>query len=135
MATTPPELGARLPDVTPLFLDKLQIEGTRLPAVRALGAVAAAGAPVDMAPSLPRLYETFTGLLRKEQRALRLDTLHTCAAVLARHPAEASTPLDQLLQEAAAMVTEADLMLAAAALSLAVAALQVREGCFQRVAM
>jgi cullin-associated NEDD8-dissociated protein 1 len=111
-----------------LLLDRCRVDSTRLPAVRALGAVAASPAPAlaaALAPMAPAAAAELTAMLRRSVRALRQASLSALACLVDRHaaslPAEA---LDAALGEAAALVSDADLALASAALALATLALR-----------
>lgn len=111
----------------PLLLDKLQVEGTRLATVRALGVMAKASAPTFLG-KVSQVCDALLTLLRKSDRTLLLETLHTCSAMLGRYPMEGrgdSQRLDSLLAQTIDFITDSDLMLAAAALSAAVNALEV----------
>jgi hypothetical protein len=128
LAALPPALAPAASDALPLLLEKLNIEGTRLHAIRAVGVIARSRAPVNMAPGIADIFAVMQSLLRKDHRALRHETLLAAVAVLEVYGSEVADQslLDRLLAEASGMVNEADLMLASAALDLCVAALMVR---------
>jgi hypothetical protein len=123
---TPPQ--KCLSDAVPLLLEKLQVEGTRLAAVKAIGVMASAPTPV-FEGTLSPFWDTLLTLLRKSDRTLQLETLHASAALLQRYgltgPGD-SQRLDALLVQATDLITDSDLMLAAATLSVAVIAIRVR---------
>ena len=125
LATLPPGGPAAPADALPLLLDKLSIEGTRLPAARAFAVIARARAPVAMAAILPQLLPVLQSLLRKAHRGVRHEALRASAAVLDNYGADVADPAlaGGLLDEAVAMVADSDLMLAAASLDACVSVL------------
>ncbi|XP_058488198.1 cullin-associated NEDD8-dissociated protein 2 [Solea solea] len=112
-------LGAELPGVLAIFLERLKNEITRLMAVRTLTLVAASPIKVDMSSILPEALSVLGSFLRKNQRALKLGSL-ACLTALVTHHAASIKPaaLEPVTSELPALVDEGDMHVSQVSISL-----------------
>lgn len=112
-------LKAELNTCLPIFLERLRNEVTRLSSVKALTMIAASPLRVDLTPILNEVIPLLGHFLRKNQRALKLNSL-TLLNTLVNHYSHTFSP--QLLQTAIAeiqpLLSDSDLHVAQLSLVL-----------------
>ncbi|XP_040890883.1 cullin-associated NEDD8-dissociated protein 2 [Toxotes jaculatrix] len=112
-------LGADLPGVLAIFLERLKNEITRLTAVRAITLIAASPIKIDLSSILPEALSVLGSFLRKNQRTLKLGTLN-CLTALVSHHASSIKPaaLEPVLSELPALVDEGDMHVSQVSITL-----------------
>ncbi|KAM8915567.1 cullin-associated NEDD8-dissociated protein 1-like isoform 1-T2 [Spinachia spinachia] len=112
-------LGAELPGVLALFLERMRNEITRLTAVRTITLISASPLKIDLTSILPGTLSVLGSFLRKNQRALKLATL-ACLTALVKHHAADIEPaaVELVLSELPALVDESDMHVSQVSISL-----------------
>ncbi|XP_062419872.1 cullin-associated NEDD8-dissociated protein 1 [Pungitius pungitius] len=103
-------LGAELPGVLAIFLERLRNEITRLTTVRTITLISASPLKIHLASILPETLSILGSFLRKNQRVLKLAAL-ACLTALVEHHAAAIEPaaLEPVLSELPALLDESDM--------------------------
>uniref|UniRef100_A0A8C3G8B5 TATA-binding protein interacting (TIP20) domain-containing protein n=1 Tax=Cyclopterus lumpus TaxID=8103 RepID=A0A8C3G8B5_CYCLU len=112
-------LGAELPGVLSIILERLKNEITRLTAVRTFTLISASPTKVDLSPVLQEALSVLASFLRKKQRSLKLSTLSCLTALLTHHAASIEpAALQPVLSELPALVDESDMHVSQVSVSL-----------------
>ena len=115
------ELGAELPPILALLMERLRNEITRTPTLKALAQIASSPLAIDLAAILSDATTELAGFLRQQSRALKQTTLET-QEILVRAHGRAMAPalLETVLTEAAALIDDVDLHLTHLALRVTI---------------
>uniref|UniRef100_A0A8C3AHQ8 TATA-binding protein interacting (TIP20) domain-containing protein n=1 Tax=Cyclopterus lumpus TaxID=8103 RepID=A0A8C3AHQ8_CYCLU len=112
-------LGAELPGVLSIILERLKNEITRLTAVRTFTLISYPSLQVDLSPVLQEALSVLASFLRKKQRSLKLSTLSCLTALLTHHAASIEpAALQPVLSELPALVDESDMHVSQVSVSL-----------------
>ncbi|XP_074601185.1 cullin-associated and neddylation-dissociated 1 [Brevipalpus obovatus] len=109
----------QLGTVLPLLVDRLRNESTRLTCVKALTEVASSRFRVNLAPLLPEAVPILASFLRKNQRTLKLSTLHLLDTLVKNYGESIGTEaITIVLNEVTPLINESDLHISQLTLSL-----------------
>ncbi|XP_070701638.1 cullin-associated NEDD8-dissociated protein 2 [Pempheris klunzingeri] len=112
-------LGAELPGILAIFLERLKNEITRLTAVRMLTLISASPLKISLASVLTEALSLLASFLRKNQRALKLATLACLTAMVTHHGASIKVAaLEPVLSELPALVDDSDMHVSQVSISL-----------------
>ncbi|KAF7693162.1 hypothetical protein HF521_008478 [Silurus meridionalis] len=113
------QLGGDLKPTLQIFLERLKNEITRLTAVKALSIIATSPLKVDIRPILTEVIPVLGSFLRKNQRALKLNTLTTLTIIVTNYSDSFKPPLlESVLNELPALVQESDMHVSQVAIML-----------------
>lgn len=123
------ELGARVAEVYPLLMERLNNEITRVPSMKAIGAIARSPLALDLSVILADCVVALSQLLRQQSRTLKQATLETLTSLVV-HQGEQIPPalLEDVVSEASALVVDSDLQLCRAGIVLIANSLRVSPG-------
>ncbi|XP_053203172.1 cullin-associated NEDD8-dissociated protein 1-like [Panonychus citri] len=109
----------QLTTVLPLLVDRLRNEITRLTCVKALTEIASSRFHVDLAPLLSEAVPILASFLRKNQRTLKLQTLHLLDTLVRNYGENIGTEaINIVLNEVTPLINESDLHISQLTLSL-----------------
>lgn len=113
------QLGGDLQSTLQIFLERLKNEITRLTAVKALSIVATSSLKIDLKSILTEGIPILASFLRKNQRALRLNTL-TALNIMVTKYSESFKPamIESVLNEIPALIQESDMHVSQVAILL-----------------
>lgn len=112
-------LKAELPTCLPIFMERLKNEVTRLSSVKALTMIAGSPLHIDLSPILKDVLPALGSFLRKNQRALKLNSLTLLNTLVDNYSHLFGPQLLQIaISEIPALLTDADLHVAQLSLVL-----------------
>ncbi|XP_062843034.1 cullin-associated NEDD8-dissociated protein 2 [Trichomycterus rosablanca] len=113
------QLGGDLQSTLQIFLERLKNEITRLTAVKALSIVATSSLKIDLKSILTEGIPILASFLRKNQRALRLNTL-TALNIIVTNYSDSFKPamIESVLNEVPALIQESDMHVSQVAIML-----------------
>uniref|UniRef100_A0A9J8CVB2 Cullin-associated and neddylation-dissociated 2 (putative) n=1 Tax=Cyprinus carpio carpio TaxID=630221 RepID=A0A9J8CVB2_CYPCA len=113
------QLGADLQPTLQIFLERLKNEITRLVAVKTLSLVASSPLKIDLRPILTEGIPMLGSFLRKNQRALKLNTITALNVMVTNYSDSFKPPLiDSILSEVPALIQESDMHISQVAITL-----------------
>lgn len=113
------QLGADLQPTLQIFLERLKNEITRLVAVKTLTLVASSPLKIDLRPILTEGIPILGSFLRKNQRALKLNTITALNVMVTNYSDSFKPPLiDSILSEVPALIQESDMHISQVAITL-----------------
>lgn len=101
----------------PLFMERLRNEVSRLSAVKALTMISGSPLRIDMNPILPEVVQILGSFLRKNQRALKLNSLSLLDTLVKNYKLDPNL-LREALYEVQPLISESDLHVAQLSLVL-----------------
>ncbi|KAF4039894.1 TATA-binding protein interacting (TIP20) [Phytophthora infestans] len=120
------ELGARVGEVYPLLMERLNNEITRVQSIKAIGAVACSKLNLDMSPILVECTQTLAQLLRQQSRTLKQATLATLNDLVVHKGVSMPETLHcEVLLEASLLLVDVDLQLCRMSITLVSNSLRV----------
>lgn len=109
----------QLKTVLPLLVDRLRNEITRLTCVKALTEIASSKFHINLAALLPEAVPILASFLRKNQRTLKLQTLHLLDTLVRNYGENIGTEaINIVLNEVTPLINESDLHISQLTLSL-----------------
>lgn len=113
------QLGGDLQRTLQIFLERLKNEITRLTAVKALSIIATSPLKIDIRPILTEGIPILGSFLRKNQRALKLNTLTALNIIVTSYSDRFKPPLiESVLNELPALIQESDMHVSQVAIML-----------------
>lgn len=113
------QLGADLQPTLQIFLERLKNEITRLIAVKTLTLVASSPLKIDLRPILTEGIPMLGSFLRKNQRALKLNTITALNVMVTNYSDSFKPPMiESILSEVPALIQESDMHISQVAIML-----------------
>jgi cullin-associated NEDD8-dissociated protein 1 len=114
------ELKDKLPGVLKVLTERLRNEITRLTTVKAFGEIAASPLRLDLSAVLGDVIKELATFLRKQNRQLKQQTLHTLTVIIQHYGGDKSAQAytDDVLKELANLISDSEMHLAHLALRL-----------------
>ncbi|XP_051766972.1 cullin-associated NEDD8-dissociated protein 2 [Ctenopharyngodon idella] len=113
------QLGADLQPTLQIFLERLKNEITRLIAVKTLTLVASSPLKIDLRPILTEGIPMLGSFLRKNQRALKLNTITALNVMVTKYSDSFKPPMiESILTEVPALIQESDMHISQLAIML-----------------
>ncbi|ROI83697.1 Cullin-associated NEDD8-dissociated protein 1 [Anabarilius grahami] len=113
------QLGADLQPTLQIFLERLKNEITRLIAVKTLTLVASSPLKIDLRPILTEGIPMLGSFLRKNQRALKLNTITALNVMVTKYSDSFKPPMiESILSEVPALIQESDMHISQLAITL-----------------
>ncbi|KAK7137279.1 hypothetical protein R3I93_017381 [Phoxinus phoxinus] len=113
------QLGADLQPTLQIFLERLKNEITRLIAVKTLTLVASSPLKIDLRPILTEGIPMLGSFLRKNQRALKLNTITALNVMVTNYSDSFKPPMiESILSEVPALIQESDMHISQVAITL-----------------
>ncbi|TYZ57995.1 hypothetical protein PybrP1_012915 [[Pythium] brassicae (nom. inval.)] len=123
------ELGARVAEVYPLLMERLNNEITRVQSMKAIGAIARSPLALDLSAILADCVVALSQLLRQQSRTLKQATLETLTSLVVHKGAQIPQALlADVVAEASSLVVDSDLQLCRAGIVLVANTLRVAPG-------
>ncbi|XP_053530044.1 cullin-associated NEDD8-dissociated protein 2 [Ictalurus punctatus] len=129
------QLGGDLQPTLQIFLERLKNEITRLTAVKALSIIATSPLKVDIRPILTEGIPILGSFLRKNQRALKLNTL-TALNIIVTNYSDSFKPalIESVLNELPALIQESDMHVSQVAMMLVTCVAKVCPNSLAKIA-
>ncbi len=113
------QLGGDLQPTLQIFLERLKNEITRLVAVKTLTLVASSPLKIDLRPILTEGIPMLGSFLRKNQRALKLNTITALNVMVTNYSDSFKPPMiESILSEVPALIQESDMHISQVAITL-----------------
>ncbi|KAG3100547.1 Cullin-associated NEDD8-dissociated protein 1 [Phytophthora idaei] len=120
------ELDARVGEVYPLLMERLNNEITRVQSIKAIGVIARSKLNLDMSPILMECTQTLAQLLRQQSRTLKQATLATLNDLVVHKGANMPETLHrEVVLEASLLLVDVDLQLCRMSITLVSNSLRV----------
>ncbi|XP_051551016.1 cullin-associated NEDD8-dissociated protein 1-like [Myxocyprinus asiaticus] len=113
------QLGDDLQPTLQIFLERLKNEITRLIAVKTLTLIASSPLKIDLSPILTEGIPMLGSFLRKNQRALKLNTITALNVIVTNYSDSFKPPMiESILSEVPALIQESDMHISQVAITL-----------------
>ncbi|KAI9905503.1 hypothetical protein PsorP6_013666 [Peronosclerospora sorghi] len=113
------ELGQRVREIYPLFMERLNNEITRAHTIKAIGVIARSKLDLDMSPILVECTRTLAQLLRQQSRTLKQATVATLNDLVVNEGAKMPDSLhSEIVLEASILLVDVDLQLCRMSITL-----------------
>ncbi|XP_056615048.1 cullin-associated NEDD8-dissociated protein 2 [Triplophysa dalaica] len=128
------QLGADLQPTLQIFLERLKNEITRLIAIKTLTLVASSPLKIDLKPILTDGIPILGSFLRKNQRALKLNTITALNVIVANYSNNFKPPMiESILMEVPGLIQESDMHISQVAITLITCMAKVCPNCLSKI--
>jgi cullin-associated NEDD8-dissociated protein 1 len=106
------ELGARVNEVFPVLMERLNNEITRVQSMKAIAVIARSPLAIDLSPILADVTSTLSQLLRQQSRTLKQATLDALNDIVVHHGKSIKPELlAEVVTDASALLVDSDMQL------------------------